>query len=148
MEKETEILLEPLKIEPDGVHLLLEAFLNGVACRLVLDTGASKTVLDLAYIEKTSPALSIKKEDDESAGVGGINLSSFSFIAEELSLGSLKEKHIVLAAMDLSHVIASYKAIGAPAIQGVLGGDLLRKYKAKIDYEQNKLSLQFPTLEE
>jgi hypothetical protein len=31
--------------------------------------------------------------------------------------------------------------VGRPAVHGVLGGDILRKYKAKINYETKTLTL-------
>jgi hypothetical protein len=44
-------------------------------------------------------------------------------------------------AMNLSHVNYAYAQIGQKPIEGVLGSDLLKKYKAVIDYPKRKLYL-------
>ncbi|MBK7570589.1 MAG: hypothetical protein IPI10_02830 [Bacteroidetes bacterium] len=35
-----------LTIEDDGLHLIVDSEVNGKSCRLLIDTGASRTVFD------------------------------------------------------------------------------------------------------
>ena len=44
--KRTSIAIQMLSIEDDGLHLLVESEVNGKSCRLLIDTGASRTVFD------------------------------------------------------------------------------------------------------
>ena len=43
------IKLEPVEVEEQNLHLILNAQVNGKDVRLVLDTGASRTCFDYDY---------------------------------------------------------------------------------------------------
>jgi len=59
------IKLELLPIEEDGYHIFVEAFINSGKARLLVDTGASRTVFDevriKAFLDKENN--SFEKED-------------------------------------------------------------------------------------
>lgn len=137
----TEIPINVINIEGDGFHLIAEGFINGKAARFVVDTGASRTVFDkdkiLNYID--NPEFSEK--EGLSAGIGGTDISSFIFTLEELRFGELTINDYQAVAMDLSNVNNSYAMIKLPPIEGVLGGDLLCKHKAVINYKLKKMRL-------
>ena len=139
-----EIPINIISIEGDGFHLIAEGLINNKTARFVVDTGASRTVFDkdriLNYINNPEFA----KKDGLSAGIGGTDISSFIFNIEELSFGDLKITDYQAVAMDLSNINNSYEMIKLPHIDGVLGGDLLRKHNAVISYRLKKIRL-FPT---
>ena len=45
--------------------------------------------------------------------------------------------------LDLTHVNVSYEKLDLPAIDGVLGSDLMMEYKAVIDYQKKELTLRW-----
>ena len=59
-----------------------------------------------------------------------------------LGIGKLKIKNYKTILLDLSHVNNSYKQIKIKPIDGVLGSDILHKYKAVIDYGKKKMILK------
>ncbi|MBQ5689704.1 MAG: retropepsin-like domain-containing protein [Bacteroidales bacterium] len=139
-----EIPINIISIEGDGFHLIAEGCINGKTARFVVDTGASRTVFDKDKILNYIHDPEFSEKEGISAGIGGTDISSFIFDIEELSFGELKIKDYQAVAMDLSNVNDSYAMIKLPPIDGVLGGDLLVKYKAVISYRLKKIRL-FPT---
>ena len=139
-----ELPINITSIEGDGFHLIAEGCINGKTARFVIDTGASRTVFDKDKILNYISNPEFSEKEGISAGIGGTDISSFIFNIEELSFGELKINDYQAVAMDLSNVNDSYAMIKLPPIDGVLGGDLLVKYKAVISYRLKKIRL-FPT---
>ena len=136
-----EIPINIINIEGDGFHLIAEGMINNKPARFVVDTGASRTVFDkdriLNYIDNPE----FNEKEGISAGIGGTDLSSFIFNIEELSFGDLKINDYQAVAMDLSNVNNSYAMLKLPPVDGVLGGDLMKKYQAVINYKLKKMRL-------
>lgn len=136
-----EIPINIINIEGDGFHLIAEGMINNKPARFVVDTGASRTVFDkdriLNYIDNPE----FNEKEGISAGIGGTDISSFIFNIEELSFGNLKINDYQAVAMDLSNVNNSYAMLKLPPVDGVLGGDLMKKYQAVINYKLKKMRL-------
>lgn len=136
-----EIPINIINIEGDGFHLIAEGLINNKPARFVVDTGASRTVFDkdriLNYIDNPE----FNEKEGISAGIGGTDISSFIFNIEELSFGNLKINGYQAVAMDLSNVNNSYAMLKLPPIDGVIGGDLMKKHQAVINYKLKKMRL-------
>ena len=136
-----EIPINIINIEGDGFHLIAEGMINNKPARFVVDTGASRTVFDkdriLNYIDNPE----FNEKEGISAGIGGTDLSTFIFNIEELSFGDLKINDYQAVAMDLSNVNNSYAMLKLPPIDGVLGGDLMKKHQTVINYKLKKMRL-------
>jgi len=59
-----------------------------------------------------------------------------------MSIGELKIEQFEVAVLDLSTINMAYSQLNHPEVLGVLGGDILVKYKAVIDYGNQSLTLQ------
>lgn len=136
------IALELLPLEADGCHLLLEARFHKQKLRLVLDTGASKTVFDKAILQNQFPQVALNLSEQQSAGLGTAEMESHLFQLDGLRLGRCNIKNMQGAALVLEHILASYAQMGHAPIHGILGGDVLWKYEAKIDYQKKRLLLR------
>lgn len=141
MRRYIEIPINIISIEGDGFHLIAEGLINNKKARFVVDTGASRTVFDkdriLNYIDNPE----FNEKEGISAGIGGTDISSFIFSINELCFGDLKITDYQAVAMDLSNVNNSYAMIKLPPVDGVLGGDLMKKYQAVINYKSKKMRL-------
>lgn len=135
------IQLQKVDIPPGGIHLALNVRLNDTEVRMVVDTGASRSVLDLAHFQELFPDAELKQEESDSAGVGASGLASFTSWVPSFFIEGFEVKDCELALMDLSHVKASYTNLGEDVIYGVIGGDLLERYEAIIDYSDCSLTL-------
>jgi len=139
------IKLKRIELEADGCHLLLEAKIGQEKLRLVVDTGASKTALDADWLRAILPGLEFEKQEQASAGLGTTTMESSLAVLPELKLGKLKLRHFTVAVLDLSHIRESYQQLGLGELHGVLGGDILQLYQARIVYAKSRLILEDAT---
>ena len=141
MRRYIEIPINIINIEGDGFHLVAEGLINNKKARFVVDTGASRTVFDKERILTFADDTEFSEKEGLSAGIGGTDISSFIFTIKELSFGDLKINNYQAVAMDLSNINNSYAMIKLSPIDGVLGGDLMKKYQAIINYKSKKMRL-------
>lgn len=132
--------LQIIDLHGDGYHPLVEIKVNRTSYILVLDTGASKTAFDHNLLER-SGALIIESER-LSTGLGVINMASFTAVINNIQIGDLHISDFEVAVLDLSTINVAYRQLNHPEVLGVLGGDILMKYNAVIDYGQKTLSFQ------
>jgi len=140
---QTNIPIEILPIEDDGFHLLIRAKINGQKANLIIDTGASRTVFDETLIKKYLPEEYDNFEINEklSTGLGTNTMKSSAFSLKSLKIGDLNIENYMAVILDLTNINDSYTKLKLPKIHGVIGGDLLSKYKAVIFYKAKKLKL-------
>lgn len=135
------IPLKRIPLEEGGCHLLLEARWADRPVVLVLDTGASKTVFDVAEVRSNHPDLVIETSEQKSAGLGTDTMESHLFKLKDFHIGKCQIRKVKAAALDISHIQSTYQSLGFERLDGILGGDILMKYKAKIDYRKLLLQL-------
>jgi predicted aspartyl protease len=137
------IPIHKIPLDEEGYHLFIDAELNSNPINLLIDTGASKTVFDNSRIKKNlkKRKLSFSTSDKLSTGLGTSTMESRSITIDEFSIASLKIKNYNAILLDMAHVNKSYKLMKLKPIDGVLGSDLLMKYKAVIDYHTLILKL-------
>ncbi len=133
--------IEIIDLHGEGMHLFVRVKAGRKNCRLLLDTGASRTVFDSERFAKLFPLVQIESLDKLSTGLGTDSLSGHSGIIPSLSFGKLKLIDFKTVILNLSHVNKSYKSLGFPLIDGVLGSDLLFKFLAHIDYGKSEMLL-------
>jgi predicted aspartyl protease len=131
-----------LTLDEGGVHLLIDAGINGNAVKLLVDTGASKTVFDKKRIKKLFGKKRFKRHDSLSIGLGTSRMRSHIIVIENFCIGELVINNFESVLLNLNNVNKSYQMLGLPAIDGVLGGDILQKHKAEIDYGKKLLVLE------
>ena len=139
------IPLQILEIEDGGYHLFIKTRVGRRVARMLLDTGASKTVFDLQSLRHILG----HKEDENfnlsphlSTGLGTNTMESRQTVLKHFRIGHLVLKNYEVVALEMSHVNESYKMLGYKPIHGVLGSDILKKYRAVIDYAHAELRLE------
>jgi len=132
--------LRIIDLHGDGYHPLVDVKVNDASCVLVLDTGASKTAFDHNLLEQSGAV--IVKSERLSTGLGVTNMNSFTSLISDIQIGDLHISNFEVAVLDLSTINAAYQQLNHPEVLGVLGGDILVKYSAVIDYGQQTLSFQ------
>ncbi len=140
--KTTTISITMLNIEDDGLHLIIDAEVNSFECRLLVDTGASRTVFDQKRIFQFVKESDLKFDEKLSTGLGTDSMPTSSINLSNFNLGELSVKNFHAILLDLSHVNASYEKMGFVAIDGVLGSDILDKYEAIINYKKRTITLK------
>ena len=124
-----------------GYHLFLNLKVNGVRCRFLIDTGASKSVIDKKYFEDKVGKKFLKTIKQETTGLHSSTSESYFGIIKTVEVGHHTVKNYNIAAVDLAHVNMVYRNAKKPKIQGILGSDLMLKYKMIVDYGELKIYL-------
>ena len=138
-------IIVPLKliaIEKDGFHLIVKSIINGKSARLLVDTGASRTVFDINKKEKFIKKQELIKNKSLSTGLGTDKMVSHSSIIKKFSIDKLVVFEYEGVFIDLSIVNTSYQKIKIKPIDGVLGSDLLKQFNAIINFEKQTLTFK------
>ena len=133
--------IEIIDLQGEGMHLFLKTKAGRKACRLLIDTGASRTVFDAERFQRLLPKAELQLLQQLSTGLGSNAVQSRAGSIPRLKLGDVVLKDFEVVVLDLSHVNQSYQQLGFPEIDGVLGSDVLFKMKAEIDYGRAQLRL-------
>ena len=128
----------------DGCHPFVNALVNNAEARLLIDTGASKTVLDKTFLLSLEPKVTLEQSEQLSTGLGAGNLPSEFAQNIDLEIGSWRVRDTSVAVLDLFHVNETYKSIDLPVLHGVIGGDLLLSHQAVINYKKAEMKLSSP----
>ena len=139
--KKITVPLDLINLHDDGFHLLVKVVIFGKKFNAVLDTGASKTVLDKTTIEKYISTEELLQSEKLSTGLGTNSMESYTFLLPSLKIGKLKLKQFEAAVLDLSTISTAYETLNLPPVIGVLGGDILHRHGAVINYEKLVLKL-------
>ncbi len=125
-----------------GFHLLIKITINGKAAKMIVDTGASITVFDKTKMGNFVKEKKIEERSEMTSGLGTNTMKVHGVMIKKMMVGKLEIKNYKAVLVDLSHVNDSYNKLGMAEIDGVLGSDIFRKYKAVIDYEKKTLTLK------
>jgi len=124
-----------------GFHPLVEVVVFGQPFTVVLDTGASRTVFDKSTLLQANTDAALCESDELSSGLGTNSMASAKLSLHDLHIGQFHIPELEIAVLDLSSVKLAYSQLNLPPILGVVGGDILVKYKAVIDYGKSTLLL-------
>ncbi len=128
-------------IPPKGYHIFVEGKIDHKRVLFLIDTGASKSVVDLTYATKYFPHTKLIQTDHLTTGLGA-NIPNSTFIKlNRLKIGKTGIRAMKFAILDLKIVNDAYASAKLKPVVAIIGGDILKKYKAVIDYEQKLLSL-------
>jgi len=139
----TKIPLKLINLKGDGFHLALDALINNKLALLILDTGASRTVFDINRMSQFSNDFDYQLNEEKSTGLGTNTMESQVFLMDTLCIGDMELKNYETVAIDMTHINQTYEFLKMSPIDGVLGGDIMMDFKAKIDYKAMTLSLNF-----
>ncbi len=136
------IPLQIIDLQEDGFHPLVNISIFGKPFVLVLDTGASKTAFDQGMLLRAHEQAVVTMSNKLSTGLGTTTMVSSTAIISDLYIGSLLIDEFEVAVLDLSTINMAYRQLGHTEVLGVLGGDILMKYKAVINYGKQVLKLK------
>jgi hypothetical protein len=120
-------------------HYLIEAKVNGIDGRFILDTGASNSCICTSLEDKFKV---ISKESKEKASSANSEMTHTKISKSNIiQIGKWEDK-IKLITFDMSHINNALSEKKVDPIDGIVGADVLKKSKAVIDYESNKLYLK------
>jgi hypothetical protein len=140
--KTISIPLNIIDLHGDGFHPVLDIVLFNKPFKVVLDTGASRTAFDRDLLIQANEMANIIASERLSTGLGTNTMESATAVIENIWIGDMMIPEMEVAVLDLSAINIAYRELGHPEVLGVLGSDVLMKYKAVIDFGKNLLLLK------
>ena len=141
MRRYIEVPIQLLDIEGEGFHIMVNGMIHGKEAHFLIDTGASRSVFDPKTIATFIDDIAFEKKEGLTAGVGSSDLESATFVIDTFSIGGMEIIDYEGVALDLDNIHELYAKLGLPHIDGIVGGDLLRRHKMIINYKNKKLRL-------
>ena len=139
-----ELPVHLLDIEGEGFHVMIKGKINGMDANFLVDTGASRSVFDPTVVSRFVENPQFEKKSGITAGVGGSDLETSTFTIDSLTFGDIEIKEYEAVALDLENVHETYQKLGLPPIDGIIGGDLLYRLKATLNYRLRKIRFTKP----
>jgi hypothetical protein len=129
----------PLRLTRSAVgHFHTAGTLNGKPLEVLVDTGASCTVVAMSLVQ--SLGLHHERAGDDAGGAGGA-VAQFLVTGADLRLGPFAPRLSCLAGMDFEYINAALTAQGSTAVDLILGVDVFDSHAAVIDYASQTLYL-------
>ncbi|MFN2395454.1 MAG: aspartyl protease family protein [Bacteroidales bacterium] len=136
------IPIEILAINHLGYHIMVKGEANAYKIHLLIDTGATITVMDLQRIKTVYPHLEIKPYNNFFMGIGTSEIDTYSTILDQFNIGDCKILNQEVILIDMVSINKAYAAFDLPRIDGVIGGDILYRYRAVINYNKAFLEME------
>ena len=121
-------------------HYQIEAVINDVEGLFILDTGASNTCTDLMQLEK----FKLISETSEIKASSATDLMQETKVSKKntIQIGKWLSKSSSIVLFNMNHINKSLSEREVQKVDGIIGADILKKGKAIIDYEKNRLYLK------
>ena len=130
----------PLRINVIG-HLEADVTIDQVLTVFLIDTGASNSVIDIDFAREN--LMEFAAIDEQGGGVGTSEMALFHSRVALFKISNFEIPSFDLYATDFQHVKESLAKKGiASSCNGVIGADILIRYKAAIDYKKKRLYLK------
>ncbi len=124
----------PLKKLSTG-HYKMTLSINGITGQFIVDTGASTSCIGMH--SATDFLLKSEKSDIKAAGAGATGMETEITKENVLKIGGITLAKQEFILFNLTHVNDALEQVSEPAVDGILGADLLKKLRAIIDYGRN-----------
>ncbi|HJU68349.1 MAG TPA: retropepsin-like aspartic protease [Gemmatimonadaceae bacterium] len=121
-------------------HYQAMAQVGGQPLSLIIDSGASTTILDNASAVRLG--LSLRRSRTRVSGLGAPAQRAMSGRLDDVRLGRLRLDSLPVVVLDLSHVNQSLRDEGIELADGVIGADLLAEREAVFDFASGVLYLR------
>lgn len=128
-----------VELEPESYHILVDATIKGEPVKLILDSGASRSVLDQIYdsgerIEGISDTVAV--------GFMSENVKIELAAIPSLLVAGVKFADFPIALADLSSLRELYKNITGLSVAGMLGCDFLVQNVSSINFRTKKIFIK------
>jgi clan AA aspartic protease (TIGR02281 family) len=121
-------------------HYQAMAHVDGQRLSLIIDSGASTSILDNASAVRLG--LSLRRSRTRVSGLGAPAQRAMSGRLDDVRLGALRLDSLPVVVLDLSHVNQSLRDEGIELADGVIGADLLAEREAVFDFTSGVLYLR------
>ena len=121
-------------------HIIIDAAVNNVDGKFLIDTGASNSCIDLNKSEKFK--LNYGKSDEQASSATDEIKDTYISKKNLLLIDKYYIHDFDIILFNMEHVIKSLLDKDEIEIDGIIGADLLRKYNCCIDFKENTLLIE------
>lgn len=138
-----ELKLEIVELQTESYHVFVHILVNNKKLRMLLDTGASKTVIDKTTVDTKFKSTKVESSANPTSSLHATVHTSDVMTVKTIQLANAKLSNYMITVIDLTHVNQTYASVKCKPIQGILGSDILVDKHALIDY--GKKLIKFKT---
>ena len=120
-------------------HYLIEAKVNSINGRFILDTGASNSCICTSLEDKFKV---ISEDSKEKASSANSEMTHTKISKNNRIQIDKWNSNASLITFDMSHINNALSQKKIDPIDGIIGADILKKSKSILDYKSNKLYLK------
>lgn len=125
-----------------GGQIMANVVLNGKPACMIVDTGASRTVFDPVMLTDYIESPKFKESKGQAVGVDGAWSGQKTVAIDGLAIGDVVLPAFEAAAIDLSNIRHFNSVAGLPDFIGIIGGEVLHRLKATINYGRMTLTVR------
>lgn len=125
-----------------GGQIMVDVELNGKSARMIVDTGASRTVFDPVVLTDFIESPQFEEGQGHVVGVDGAWSGQKTVVIDSLAIGDAVLTAFEAVAVDLSNIRNFNSVAGMPDFVGIIGGDVLQRLKATINYGRRTLTVR------
>ena len=142
--KTVQLKLELCKLGDEGYHIFCKGRINGVRARILIDTGASISVINKAFAAEINLTEQVDMETTSTAGINPGGIKAEFLKVDVLKFKKLVIKNLTVGSVDVEHVNQLYSEMNIKPFDFILGGEVLERCGAVINYLDNTLTFQSP----
>jgi len=120
-------------------HYLIEAKVNSINGRFILDTGASNSCICTSLEDKFKV---ISEESKEKASSANSEMTHTKISKRNVIQIGKWNSNASLITFDMNHINNALSQKKIDSIDGIIGADILKKSNSILDYKSNKLFMK------
>jgi len=121
-------------------HIIIDAVVNDVVGKFLIDTGASNSCIDLNKSEKFK--LNFGKSNEQASSASDEIKDTFISKKNSLIIDKYYINNFDIILFNMKHVIKSLLDKDGIEIDGIIGADILMKHNCCINYKENILVIK------
>ena len=134
------IPFQVIELEYHSYHMVVEGKINGTDITFIVDTGASRTIIDRCYAEKLIKIKS-KLEEPIATGINAEQIPVELYKIPILKIEDASFKNIKSLTADLTAINEVYSKLTGKTIGGLIGCDFLLKHVIRINLKKKYLAV-------
>ena len=125
-----------IELDESGIQAIIECSINKTPTRLIIDTGASRSVIANSFVEK----LNLKNTNSQhlpnatAAGIGNNLTESYKAVIPNIYFNNCNIYNYEMIIIDIEHINKLLEYLDYEKVNGILGCDFFNHIKLKIDY--------------
>ena len=129
-----------VELENHSYHIVVDGRIDGTSITFIIDTGASRTIIDKCYADKLIKIANMS-EEPIATGLNAEQIPVELYKIPVLILEKIKFKNIQSLTADLTPINEVYSKLTGKRIGGLIGCDFLLKHVKRINFKKKYLTV-------